>query len=293
MKRNLFVFLLLVLCQFSNTLNAQNSKTGQEVLNEMLLSIKKVKTLSYTLKGWERLNKGEKTQYNEMLTHYQKNPLNIYIKNFSPPNENVEVLYRDGVLEGKALVNAKSWLPNLKLDPFGGQLRKDQHHTIFNAGFDYLGGIVSKALTRAAKEAKTESEINEVFVLEGSVKWEGIDCYKVVLLDPTFTYNEYIVKDGDDLNKLADRLAINAYLVVEKNDNVKWFDKFSAGSKVKLPSSYAKKTTLYISKSTLLPLVQIMEDELGQFEKYEFHNLKVNPSFPSKQFTESFEDYNF
>lgn len=289
MKRLLIVFLVSFLC--SNIYAQEN--TGKQLLNDMLLSIKKVNTLSYTLKGWERLEQGDKTQYNEMLTYFQKQPLNIYIKNFSPPNENVEVLYRDGQLEGKVLVNAKSWLPNLKLDPYGGQLRKDQHHTIFNAGFDYLGGIVSKALARAAKEAKSEAEINEVFVYDGDIKWNGIDCYKVVLHDPTFTYKEYTVKEGDDLNKLADKLAINAYLVVDKNDNVKWFDKFNAGDNVKIPTSYAKKTVLYLDKSTLLPIVQIMHDELGQFEKYEFHNLKVNPSFSSDQFTESYGEYDF
>lgn len=289
MKRILSVFLTVVLCL---NINAQEL-TGKQLLNDMLQSIKKVNTLTYTLKAWERLDQGEKTQYNEMLTHYQKQPLMIYIKNFSEPNEGVEVLYRDGMLDGKVLVNAKSWLPNLKLDPYGGQLRKDQHHTIFNAGFDYMGGIVSKALARATKEAKSESEINEVFVYDGEINWNGIACYKVILKDPTFTYRDYTVKEGDDLNKLADRLAINAYLVVDKNDNVKWFDKFNAGDKVKLPTSYAKKTILYLDKSTMLPIVQIMHDENGQFEKYEFHNLKVNPSFASDQFTEDFDEYDF
>lgn len=297
MKKYFLISLLVVLCISVSDVVAgssdQKKPTGQELLNDMLMAIKKTKTLSYTLKGWERLENGSKTQYNEMFTNFQKSPLNIYIKNFSPPNEGVEVLYRENQLDGKALVNAKKWLPNLKLDPYGGQLRKDQHHTIFNAGFDYLGGIVTKALTRAANEAKSQDEINQVFVYDGDVTWNGKSCYKILLNDPTFSYDEYTVKPGDDLKTIADRKGINAYLVIDMNDNVKWFDKLPEGEKIKLPTSYAQKTILYLDKSNMLPVVQIMQDEEGQFEKYEFHNLKVNPQFPSNEFSEENDEYGF
>ncbi|MEX0813608.1 MAG: DUF1571 domain-containing protein [Chitinophagales bacterium] len=293
MKKNLLIFSLVFFCFSVHFIQAQDQPTGQELLNKMLQSIKKVNTLTYTLKAWERLDNGSKTQYNEMLTHFQKQPLRIYVKNFSPPNEGVEVLYKENELDGKALVNAKKWLPNLKLDPYGSQLRKDQHHTIFNTGFEYLGGIVTKALNRAAKEAKSPDEINQVFVYDGDVTWNGISCYKIVLYDPTFTYEDYVVKPGDNLNTLADRRGINAYLVIDKNDNVKWFDSFPEGEQVKLPTSYAKKTILYLDKSNMLPIVQIMHDEKGQFEKYEFHDLKVNPQFAPDQFSEDYSAYGF
>lgn len=293
MKIKTLLFIVLTALAV-NIISAQTApKTGQEVLREMLGAIKKVDRLSYTLWSWERLDEGERTQHNRMITYFQKQPLKLYIKNLTPPNEDVEVLYIEGERDGKALVNAKSWLPNLKLDPYGGQLRKDQHHTIFNAGFEYTGGIVSMALARATKEAKSPEEINEVFKNEGTIVWNGISCYKIVIDDPTFSYVDYVVKENDDLNVLADRKGINAYLVVDKNDNVKWFDKFPAGETVKLPSSYAKKSVLYIDKRNMLPIVQIMYDEDGQFEKYEYHDLKINPVFPANQFTEDFEGYNF
>ncbi|MCC6516216.1 MAG: DUF1571 domain-containing protein, partial [Chitinophagales bacterium] len=56
------------------------------------------------------------------------------------------------------------------------------------------------------------------------------------------------------------------------------------GQKLKIPSSYAKKTTLYIDKSNLLPIYHKMEDEKGIYEIYEFKDLKLGVNLTDANF---------
>ena len=56
---------------------------------------------------------------------------------------------------------------------------------------------------------------------------------------------------------------------------------------------YAKKSVVYIDRINYLPLKQEMYDDKGLFEKYEFLNLKINPTIYEEEFTEGFKDYNF
>ena len=65
------------------------------------------------------------------------------------------------------------------------------------------------------------------------------------------------------------------------------------GQVIHIPNNYAKSLTLYISKNTLLPLVELIYDDKGLYERYEFTELKVNPMFPVEEFTQDNPAYNF
>ncbi|HXH18800.1 MAG TPA: DUF1571 domain-containing protein [Chitinophagales bacterium] len=256
----------------------------------MLRAIDKTYTLSYTFKSYERL-KGNKNFYTEMDVKMSVAPFKIYALTKSDPNKGVEVLLVSGQWENKALVNPGNWLPNVKLSPYGERMRENQHHTLYDSGFGLLSGIIRNAIKRADSEKPGQFET--LFRYEGDVTWEGRQCYKVTIDDPTFTYVDYTVQPGDDADKIAKRNFICGYLILEKNPAVKDWESLKPGMKIKIPTSYAKKTILYIDKQTYLPIVQTMYDEAGQFEKYEFHNLKVNPVFKDIEFTPDFEGYNF
>lgn len=287
MKKTLTLLLLLPALLFAQKPAFDTKGT----IDKMLANIDKIKTLSYTMKGWERMTNG-KEQYSEVIAKLQVNPQLIYLYSLAEPNKDVEIMYNESLFGKKALVNAGRMIPNLKLDPFGGRMRDNQHHTILNTGYATFGKIIKNAMDRQKKEAP--ADFDKFCVYEGDVTWNGINCYKISITDPTFKYVDYVVKEGDNVEKLEREKFICGYLIIEKNPGVvKDFWSLKAGQKIKIPSSYAKKSTIYVDKSTLLPLVQIMSDEKGQFEKYEFHNLKLNPTFKANEFTEDFEGYKF
>lgn len=91
---------------------------------------------------------------------------------------------------------------------------------------------------------------------------------------------------------LSQRLLIPEYSITELN-GIKNFDEDLSGKTLKVPSSYAKKSTFYIEKATNLPIFQEMLDDKGVFERYEFFNVVVNPTFKADEFTEDFSGYDF
>ena len=276
--------IILSFCVIFLTATAFSKPTNEAkvIIEKMLVSIDKLKTLSYTMKGWERLKDG-KDQYSEIDAKLNAKPQKIYIHSKAEPNKGVQIIYNEEFYGKKAYVNAGKFIPNLKLDPFSSRMRDKQHHTIFNTGLSTLGNIIKNALQRAEKEA-TQEDFNKFLKYEGEVTWNNLNCYKISIVDPTFSYVNYTVKEGDDVEKLERSKFICGYLIIDKNENVKDFWSLKPGMEIKIPSSYAKNTTLYIDKATMLPVYQVMNDESKQFEKYEFYNVKVNPTFSETDF---------
>lgn len=288
MKSLFAIFSILLPC-FSYAHFAAKPASSREVITGMLSAIENVKGLKYTFKSYERIN--GKPFYTEMEMKASISPLKVYGYTKSEPNKGVEVLYQKGQWEEKAMVNPGNWLPNVKLSPLGDRMRENQHHTLLQAGFNFLGSIIKGAVKRADTERPGQFE--SFFKYEGDVTWGGRQCYKVTIEDPEFKYVEYTVQAGDNIDNLEARKGICGYLIIEKNPSVKSFDGLKAGMKIKIPTSYAKKTVLYIDKQNNLPIVQMMSDETGEFEKYEFHNLVVNPVFSADEFSPDFSGYNF
>lgn len=258
------------------------SVSSRDLISKMLTSIDNAKTLQFTLKGWERID--GKDSYSEVDAKLNVNPFKVYLLSKAKPNDGVQIIYNAAEYGDKAHVNPGAWLPNVNLDPYGSKMRKGQHHTILNSGFSFLSKIIRAAVAKADNEAAGEFEKH--FVYEGDVVWSGRKCYKVVITDPTFKYENYTVKSGETVDVIAKNRNICGFLIVEKNADVDDFSDISAGQVIKVPTTYAKKTTLYIDHQTHLPIVQIMHDEIGQFERYEFHNIVVNPKFNESVFVD-------
>lgn len=259
-----------------------NSVNSRDLISKMLSSIDNTKTLQFTLKGWERVE--GKDNYSEIDAKLHVNPFKVYILSKAKPNDGVQIIFNQAEYGSKAHVNPGAWLPNVNLDPYGSKMRKGQHHTILNSGFTFLAKIIRAAIAKADKEAAGEFEKH--FVYEGDVVWNGRKCYKVVITDPTFKYENYTVKAGETVDVIAKNRNICGYLIVEKNKDVDDFADVSAGQVIQVPTTYAQKTTLYIDQQNHFPVVQIMHDEKGQFERYEFHNLITNPKFNDNIFVD-------
>jgi len=115
--------------------------TQRKVVDKLIQSTEQIKTLKYTLKKWERID--GKLEYGHLLCKLQRNPLKIYIYNYTP-NPGAEVLYIEG--SQTALVNPNKFpYINLNLDIDGSLLRDKQHHNVATSGFDYMADLLRNA----------------------------------------------------------------------------------------------------------------------------------------------------
>jgi hypothetical protein len=255
--------------------------TNDELLRNIFSAIDNLKTLRYSLQCNERI-KG-RMQHTQSKVKLQVSPrkLYLYIKG-------IEVLWAEGTNNGNALVNPGSFpFINLNLDPNGSLMRKDQHHTINEMGFHYLEGIIKDGLRKAG------DKIDKNFILLGEEKYNGRACYKLSISFPDFTWNPYTVKKGETLITIARKLYISEYMILENNPKLGSYNDVREGDVIRIPSSYAKLTLLLIDKEFFLPVNNKVFDDKGLFETYEYYDLQVNKPIDQKEFTKSYEGYNF
>ena len=277
MRKLLTVLISLTLL---NLTQAQDAKT---VVDKMITALSTGRTYEYTMKSTERID--GKLYVNKIYTKVNEYPKKVFIDNIEGDNKGVQVLYVKGEMDDKALVNK---LFGVKLSPFNSLIRKNQHHTVLESGFSLLASSIKDAKNRATQQGA----FDQVFNLIGTVTYDGKSCYKVELNDPTFTYVDYTMGSGESLYSISMKKNICEQLIVEKN-GFSGFSSGKAGTTIKIPSSYAKKTILYIDKATYFPIYQEMYDDKGMFEKYEFTGFKLNPTFTSADFSEDNSQYNF
>ena len=286
--RTIITTFALVICLLWMPVYATPPMSSLDLMNTMLRSIENINSLKFKLKSYERVN--GKMQPAEADVKLAYNPKRLYLYSHLEPNKGVEILWKEGQNNGNALVNpGKFPYFNVNLDPYGSMMRKNQHHPVLNSGFTFLHNIIAEAL----KRAKQHNAVDTYFTIKDDAVLNGRECYMLEIIDPEFSYVKYTVKEGETIDDISKRLLICGYLVVEKNPGVDFFDDVDAGDELLIPSSYAKKTVLYIDKDNYLPIGQYMYDDKGLFERYEFVNLKVNPRIAPEEFTEDYEAYGF
>lgn len=282
--RNSILSITILLVAFSAGAQVSTRKLAEDMLAKMAT----VKTLKYKMYKKERLY--GKYRESEMQVKYQKSPFACYIYMYSP-DAGVEVLYQNGVNDGKAFVN-----PNKKLvsfidfdfDPMGKTLRKDEHHTLFENGFDYMRGILKAVM----KVSDDEGKFDEYCVAQGEINFKGRQAYKIMLQYPSFAWKDYKVLAGEDLVKIARKLALSEYMILEKN-KLSSYTSVKAGQTIKVPNIYAKKVILYVDKINLMPIYQEVHDDQGLFEQYEYSGLIINPTMATNDFSKDNPAYKF
>jgi hypothetical protein len=251
----------------------------------MLTVTEEVETLKFKFKKIERV--GGKMMTGEQDVKYQHAPRKTYAYLHSP-SKGTEVLWVENENSGKVLVKPTSFpYMSVNLSPFGSIIRKNNHHTVHQIGFDYIAGIIGNIAGKSGKN------FQQYFLYQGEIKFEGRDCYKILIDYTPYQYIEYTVQPGENLTMIARKLFVSDYMIKEINMGVDDYDDVKAGQWIKVPNAYARKTVLYIDKENYLPLVQKMYDENGLFAHYEFHNLELNPSIKEEEFSRGYKDYNF
>jgi len=261
------------------------SQSAYDLCQQMLTSCRKIKTLTFTLLRKERVE----NEWPEDKSDFKLNckPHKVYFKQ-DYPREGLELLFIDGANDNKALINTNGfpWV-NVNLSPFGGQLRENQHHTLYEVGYKSVINILGFLWEKYESQAK--SMVN----LEGSVMWDGHDCYKIKMKNPNFKYINYTVKEGEDLNKIAKDLYLSEHMIMEKNSGVDYYDDVNAGQTITIPNDYATGMDIYLDKKRMIPLMIKVYDDQGLYEVYEYYSVTVNPPLSSEEFTSGYKDYGF
>lgn len=260
--------------------------TPFEVIEKMFEAIDNNNNLKGSLLSEERLNGFY--QKNHIEFKLSNKPRTIYIKSVAP-NKGVEILYNPSLFgENRAYVNPnKFFVPNVKLSLQNRLLLDKRHHTLVNLGFEFLKEVFTNAFDRAGEE------IDSIMHYKGIIQFDGKACYEIEIVDPTYSTINYTVLKGEDIFSISSKLLISEYSIIEMNETVDSFWDLSEGDIITVPTSYAPKTTLYINKENYLPVMQLMEDDKGLFEKYEFKNLKLVKTYGANEFDPDFDAYAF
>lgn len=278
-----FITILFSALLLSGTIHAQEVDK-HEMFRKMMTTIDGIKTLSFRLDKTERI-KGK------MMPGAQDVKLNVsphrcYLK-IHVPNKGAEVLYREGENKGNCKVNPNAFpYMTLNLDPDGSILRKDQHHSVKELGFKYTGDLLNFVYN------KYRSKMDDYVDINGEIMYDGRKCLNVTLTNKEYKIESYTVLAGEDILKIARKLRLDEYALLELN-NIKGFDDVKAGQTIKVPNSLCKKIEMYIDTETYLPLYQKLFDEKGLMATYEYSKLKINPHFHADEFNAEYKDYNF
>ena len=257
------------------------SSQARQIIDNMQAAIGKHTGVTFTMDAAERLV-NKPTEYNqiEIFTKVNVSPLKIYGKVLKDPNKGTQLLYVTGQHDNK--IHVKSGWFTLNLAPTSSLLTKGQHHTLLTSGFIIVRNIVADGI----KRADARNAFDQVFKYVGDVQYKGKNCYKMVIDDPTFTYTTVVGQKGETVMGLAKRLLVSEYHIMDLNPSSRSLDDDVSGKTIKVSSSYAKKTILYIDKETNFPIYQEMNDDKGVFEKYEYSDLVINPVFKADDFSD-------
>jgi hypothetical protein len=274
----LFVFLLFI----NMNLKAQ---TLRSVLDKMYIAIGTSNLMSYDMTSSERI--GSKMVVKNMAFKVQISPRKVYMKD---KDSGVELLYVSGWNGNMPFINPNGfpWV-NVSLDMNSSRVRADGHHPVTHAGFNYL---LTQMKNTEKLIANAGEKIENIVKVEGNFTWNGRSTTKIVLTNPDFKFIDYTCTQSETLLNLCERINVSEYMVMEKN-KLGYGAKVNKGTVIKIPNAFAKKVEIYIDKENNLPIYQIVHDEKGIFEKFEFKNLKINPSLSSGEFTTQCASYGF
>jgi hypothetical protein len=263
--------------------HSKENLSCREIVSHLLDSIKNIRTQHCDVKSVEHIN--GHLLFAESILKMNMNPKKIYYKNIFKGNE---VLWIQGKNKENATVHSRTLpLINLNLDPYGNLMRKDSHHTIFDLGFPYIGSIIANTIVKSPKD------FDKHFAYPGTIVWNHIECYQVIISFPEYKYIEYTAVKGETANSIAKKFSTSDFKIRNKNGLPSYDGFIKEGKKLLIPTSYGNKVIVYVDKKTYMPISVKIYDEEGLFEDYAFYNVKINTAFASDEFSEKFKGYGF
>ena len=252
------------------------------VINDMNDSSDKVKFIRYHVKALEKC--GDKYLSAESDIKIETSPRKIYLKN---PEKKIEMLYREGEHGNDALVKPPGFpYTSLYLNPYGSQMRKNQHYTIFELGFGFIAKTMRSILSKDPKNAQLITNL-------GIVNKFGQNCYMFMYDNKEFAYYDYKTTKGESVSTIATKKFLSDYMIRNKNNLSSYEGSIKEGTIIKLPNNYCKKAILFVSEKTKLPVAINLYDEKEIWESYEFSNVITNKPIDNAEFLKTWKDYKF
>lgn len=282
MKRTgIIILTLAVVLPYISAIESTDDP-ARAIIAKMVTAVKGSTGCTYNLHISERMGGDDKMHAEDMFNKVNEHPYEIYIKMTSGSNKGTEILFKEGENNNKALVNAGKFLPDISLSPYSRLLIKNEHHTIFSTGFDLVTDILANSLKRP----------DAIFQYGGDITWKGRNCFIVTIDERKWGRTTYTAAKGETVVSITKKLFIAEYFVMEWN-GIKNFDDDLGGRTLTMPTAYAKHSVFYIDKQNYFPIMQEMNDEKGMFERYEYTDLIINPTFAPNEFNKNFKDYGF
>ena len=254
--------------------------TTRQVKLRLRAAIESLKTLRCVIIGEERI--GTKHVAGTTAVKLTSNPLRVYLKT----QKAIEVLYVTGQNGGDAWVNPAAFpYFTLSLNPNGSLMRKGQHYTALQVGYDTIGKLL-------AMDSHPDAAFTHSFRYTGDSVLQGQPCHVLRSDYPQFRYVTYRVGQGETITSIADRFSCGEYRILERN-NLSVGATLTEGQILQVPNAYGSRVILVINMKTFLPTSVTVYDERGLFEKYTFQNVIANQPIPAAEFTRNFPDYKF
>lgn len=255
--------------------------TTQQVKARLKAAIEALKTLRCTIVGDERI--GTKHIPGITTVKLTISPLRVYLKT----QKAVEVLYVMGQNDGDAWVNPAAFpYFTLSLNPNGTLMRKGQHYTALQVGYDTIDKLLQQI------DSQPEAAYTRTFRYAGDSVLQGQPCHVLRSDYPQFRYVAYRVGRGETIAAIADRFSCGEYRILERN-NLAVNAKLAEGQVLQVPNAYGSRVILVINAKTFLPTSVTVYDERGLYEKYTFLNVVANQPIPAAEFTRDFSGYHF
>lgn len=271
--------LALVTCAFRNS--SPDTRPAR-ILAQMYDTIRNIRTTQLTVTSIERIE----NKYNKAVAEIKvlSNPRKVYFHN---RDKKVEVLYDAELARNKALVKVHTFpYMTLNLDPSGNIMRKNQHYTLHELGFSFIGKSIALTI------AKDKEGVNN-FTYHGKHLKNGYNCHLLEYQNNAYGYVSYTVTDKETASSLASKLCVNDYLLRNKNDLLNDFGYLKRGRVLAVPNLYCKRAVLYIDEKLMLPVSINLYDESGLFECYEYAGVQINKGFHPNEFSRDFKEYGF
>ena len=273
------IFLVLGLLMAAGRPATVPGITTEQLVARMSSAIEELRYLRCSAKVQERIGREVKASSSGMKLSFS--PLRVYLKD----SKNVEVLWVTGQNGGDAWVYPASFpYVTLSLDPLGSLMRKGQHHTVLQAGFGTIAGLLRTTGQRQ------DAAFGRTFRYAGDTTVLARPCYILRSDFPQFRYVPYRAGKNETVTTVAERFGCGEYRVLERN-NLKPGAALPEGKVIQVPNGYGRRVILCVDARNYLPIVVDVRDDQGFFEKFEFYNIVANQPIPLEEFTKGYKGY--
>lgn len=255
--------------------------TTEQLTARLSAAIENLRTLRCTVKAQERVG-GSINQARSIMKITYK-PLRIYIKN----QKGVEVLWLAGQNGGDAWVYPAAFpYVTLSLDPNAKLMRSNQHHTVLQAGFGTISGMLHSGNLRQ------DNSFSKSFRYVGDTTLQGRISHVLRSDYPQFRYVGYKAGKNETISSVAERFGCGEFRVIERN-NLTIGDPIPEGKVLQVPNAYGRRTIVCVDPKTYLPTLVQVNDDKGMFEKFEFTDVVPNQNIPLEEFSKDYKGYKF